>query len=455
MIFSDYLWETIPLIVTFVTAILSSFYQFTHKWQNFVIGLLAALGLFFIGIFFTPSLIHEAAISSLFEISADKFSLFVGGIFCVSLFSGLFPVREELRLSPSFLYLVASGLGIILSNNLFTFFIFWTFQRAIPFVRFVQQIRQEGASGGGTYIVQHLFTFACFIALLILASKQGLMSLSFDEIPVSFFSWPVLILAFIIIYESHGIFPFHSWIHDVVGNLTWYEISSLILSRAGVLLFVKFLMPTLNQDPDIFRVVLLSLSIFSSIYWTVRGIFETHVSKTVTYFYIAQSSLILTGLQADMTAAKGAYLHMMVISFSGTALWSMLSYIQHYTSIKRFNQFYGLAQFYPKLATLFCLFGFCMIGVPLGASFVVEDLVITGLLESHPFLGLGHIMATCLNGILFFLVFSKLFLGQTPFRPKVKNLDMSTWKMTPYAFTLAFMFLVGILPFLFLEKIQW
>ena len=41
--------------------------------------------------------------------------------------------------------------------------------------------------------------------------------------------------------------------------------------------------------------------------------------KTTTYFYVAQSSLLLTGLQADLTAARGSYLHLMVISLSGTA----------------------------------------------------------------------------------------------------------------------------------------
>ena len=241
----------------------------------------------------------------------------------------------------------------------------------------------------------------------------------------------------------------------MVGSLSWYQISRLFLPRAGVLLFVKFLLPTINQDPDVFRVLLLSLAIFSSIYWTIRGIFETNVSKTVTYFYVAQSSLILTGLQADMVAARGSYLHMMVISLSGTALWSLTSYVQRSSSIKRLNQFYGLAQSYPKLATLFCLFGFCMIGTPLGASFVVEDLVITGLLAHQPLLGLGHILATCLNGILFFLVFSKLFLGQSSYPQKIKNLDMTFTQTIPYVLVLLTMFLIGIFPSLFLVKLGW
>jgi NADH-quinone oxidoreductase subunit M len=427
-----------------------------NKSQSVVLGFLGIMALFFIGLFIRNNGVSSFIVSnSIFEVSFDKFSLFLGSIFCTSLFVGLFPIRHENHLASSFSYYILGGLGIILSNNLLTFFVFWAFQRSLPCIHFIRDMKNESTSGGGTFLLQHLFTFGCLVALLVLATMSGTATMSFSQIPAHFFTWPVLILTFIIIYESHGIFPFHSWIHDMVGNLSWYKISSIFLSRAGVLLFVKFLLPTINQDPDIFRNVLLALSIFSSIYWTVRGIFETNVMKTTTYFYVAQSSLILTGLQADMVAARGAYLHMMVISLSGTALWSMVSHVQRSSSIKRLNQFYGLAQSYPKIAVLFCLFGFCMIGTPLGAAFVVEDLVVTGLLEHQPYLGLGHIIATCLNGILFFLVFSKLFLGQSAYPQKVKNLDLDYSQMLPYVAVLIMMFVIGIVPSLFLENLKW
>lgn len=428
----------------------------SKKWQTTILGLLGVCGLFFTGMFFlndgTSALVTS---NSIFELSFDKFSLFLGSIFCVSLFMGLYPIRYESEINPSFLYYILGGLGIILSNNLLTFFIFWSFQRSLPCIRFIRSMKAETTSSGGTFILQHLVVFLCLVGLLVLAGQQGFATASFSDIPGHFFTWPVLLLAFVIIYESHGIFPFHSWIHDMVGNLNWYQISSIFLARAGVLLFVKLLLPTFNQDPDVFRILLLALSIVSSIYWTVRGIFETNVMKTTTYFYVAQASLILTGLQADLVAARGAYLHMMVISLSGSALWSLVSYVQRSTSIKRLNQYYGLAQSYPRLATLFCLFGFCMIGTPLGAAFVVEDLVITGLLEQQPLLGLGHILATCLNGILFFLVFSKLFLGQTSYPQKIKNLDMTLIQTIPYVMVLIMMLLIGIFPSLFLVKLQW
>ena len=447
--------EIIPLLTTFGTAIISCFYELGKRWQDFIIGLLGVLFVFFAYLFFTEDFTSSLAVHTLFDIRYNKIGMFTGGLFCLSLFIGLFPIRKSMTLNSNFLFFIAGGLGIILANNLPTFFFFWTFQRALPGTGFLRDAVHKESTVGATYIIQHLLTFFCFLGLLFFANEQGLLITPMTEFPATFFTWPVLLFSFIIIYQIHGIFPFHSWVHDLVEGSTWYEFSAIFLSRAGVLLFVQLLLPTLKHDPDAFKILLLGLSIISSIYWSFRGIMEKNLNRTANYFYIAQASLLLTGLQADMTAAKGSYLHMMVISISGPALFSILSYIEHTFSMKRSSQYYGFAQYYPMLATLFCLFGFCMIGVPLGASFVVEDLVITGLLEYQPYLGLGHIIATCLNGILFFLMFTRLFLGQNPYSMPVTNKDMPLSQMLPYIIALIMLILIGVLPYLFLEKITW
>jgi NADH:ubiquinone oxidoreductase subunit 4 (subunit M) len=447
--------EGFPLAVGFGAAIISSFYEMGKRWKAFIMFLLIVMTIFFGTLFFFPGLAPGDHAHRMLDLRFNTITIFIGILFSGSLFIGLFPIKEELTLNTRFLCYVASGYGLIMASNLPTFFLFWFFQRMIPVPGFIEDARNNQSGGGGTYIMQHLLTTICFIALMTLGYQANVLDFPFGEIPHSFFTWPVLLLAFIIIYQSHGIFPFHSWVHDINGRLPWYELSCIFLSRAGVLLFVQFLMPTLETDPDGFKLLLLGLSIFSSIYWSFRGLFEKNITTTITYFYVAQSSLVLTGLQADMTAARGSYLHLMVISICGTAMFSIISYIQHHFSLKRPSQFYGLAQYYPTLSTLFCLFGFCMIGVPLLASFVVEDLVITGLLEHQPYLGLGHIFATCLNGILFFMLFSKLFLGQTAYRQQVENLDMRLSQMFPYVIGFIIMVGIGLLPFLFLEKITW
>ena len=441
--------EFFPLLSTFIPAIVSLFYNVGKRWQDYVISILGITFVFFTYIFFTEDFNTIHSVHSFFDIRHNKISIFIGLLYTGSLFVGLFPLRKILSLSSSFLFYIACGLGIILANNLPTFFLFWSLQRFIPMKIFFNEGR------GGSYFFQHALTFLSFLGLMFFASNEGLLITPMTDFPSSFFTWPVLLLSFIIVYQGHGIFPFHFWVHDIAGKIPWYEFSAIFLCRAGVLLFVQLLLPTLKYDPDFFKILLLFLSIFSSVYWSLRGILESHINKKTTYFYIAQASLLLTGMQADLTATKGSYLHMLVISIAGTAIFSILNYVQNSYSFKRKSQYYGLSLYFPKLSTLFCLFGFCVIGVPLGASFVVEDLVIAGLLEYHQYLGLGHILATCLNGILFFLIFGQIFLGPSPFRDTPTNKDMKLLQMVPYLISLLILLLIGIVPGLFLEKISW
>ncbi len=172
-------------------------------------------------------------------------------------------------------------------------------ERGIPGRHFFKNLRDGNSHSGGTFLIQHLFCFICAAALMFKAASQGLIFHPLMEYPAGFFSVEVLLLCFIIVYQTHGIFPFHSWVHDLVDEVRWYELAAIFLSRAGVLLYVQLMLPNYGTEPDVFKIMLLALSIISSIYWSYRGIFETNAQKQVTYFYIAQASLILTGLQAN------------------------------------------------------------------------------------------------------------------------------------------------------------
>ena len=135
-------------------------YTVSKKWQYSILSLLGLFGVFFVTMFFSSDSATSLVTShSIFEMSFDKFSLFLGSVFCVSLFMGLYPLRDSNELAPSFVYYILGGLGIILSNNLLTFFVFWSFQRALPCIHFIRNMKSDHTSSGGTFLIQHFLTF--------------------------------------------------------------------------------------------------------------------------------------------------------------------------------------------------------------------------------------------------------------------------------------------------------
>jgi hypothetical protein len=96
--------EVTPLLTTFGSAILSIFYSFGKRWQDFIIALLGFLALFFLYIFFTEDFTSAFIGQTLFDIRFTKISIFVGALFCGSLFLGLYPVNRTISLSSNYLF---------------------------------------------------------------------------------------------------------------------------------------------------------------------------------------------------------------------------------------------------------------------------------------------------------------------------------------------------------------
>ena len=71
----------------------------------------------------------------------------------------------------------------------------------------------------------------------------------------------------------------------------------------------------------------------------------------------------------------------------------------------------GLVRTAPRMATGFLLLGVAAVGTPGTLGFVSEDLIVQGLLDHHSIAAVIVLITTALNGILLFLAFQRVFLG--------------------------------------------
>jgi NADH-quinone oxidoreductase subunit M len=105
----------------------------------------------------------------------------------------------------------------------------------------------------------------------------------------------------------------------------------------------------------------------------------------------------------------------------------------------------GLAQHAPRLAVFFIVFGLALVGLPGTLSFCSQDLLIHGTLASHPLTGLLLPIATALNAVTIFRLFSRLFLGKrrTGFRVMADALPRERWILSA---GVLFVVLGGLFP---------
>ena len=75
------------------------------------------------------------------------------------------------------------------------------------------------------------------------------------------------------------------------------------------------------------------------------------------------------------------------------------------------DHFLGLSEYTPRLAVFFAVCGLSLVGLPGTLGFCSEDLLIHGTLVSHPQVGLLLPVATAMNAVSLFRLFSKMFTG--------------------------------------------
>jgi len=109
------------------------------------------------------------------------------------------------------------------------------------------------------------------------------------------------------------------------------------------------------------------------------------------------------------------------------------------------SSYLGLAEHAPRLAVFFLVFGLALVGLPGTLGFCSQDLLIHGTLTSHPLTGLLLPIATAMNAVSFFRLFTRLFLGKrrTGFTIQADALPREQWI---FAAGLLLVILGGLFP---------
>jgi len=93
----------------------------------------------------------------------------------------------------------------------------------------------------------------------------------------------------------------------------------------------------------------------------------------------------------------------------------------------------------------FAIFGLTLVGLPGTLGFCSQDLLIHGTLTSHPLTGLLLPIATAMNAVSIFRLFTRLFLGKrrTGFTVMADALPRERWTL---AAAVLFVVLGGLFP---------
>lgn len=211
-----------------------------------------------------------------------------------------------------------------------------------------------------------------------------------------------------------GIFPFHSWVLLGFERSPVLPLGLLLNGHLGAFLLIRFAIPMFPESARLALPLLGVLALMSSLYTAVLALSQKSPVIILALLNVSQAAFILAGLQSrNEVGVAGAMIHWSVVAVATTGLWLVYRSIEaRYAGVARDAGDLGLVTHIPRLAAFFAVCGLALIGLPGTLGFAAEDLLFHGSLESHRLLGVTLPLATALNGITMYRLFSRLFLGR-------------------------------------------
>jgi NADH-quinone oxidoreductase subunit M len=338
------------------------------------------------------------------------------------------------------LFLLGATLLAYSTENLLILLAAWILSE-VPFVF----AKWFGARTWRPFVGLLVSSLAFALAIGLIFASTGIVSLASlrGQSPGGIAAFGLLVIA--VIFRK-GICPAQAWVADAAGTGPAIPTALLLNGHFGALLVAKLIVPLFPRTDELFP-VLSYLAIFTALYVAVRALGEDSPRRLLAFLALSQSACILSGLESRTAEGiAGAIVHWFVVSVSTVGLFGILRLLEvRFGENLTASKHLGLAEHAPRLAVSFAILGLALVGLPGTLGFCSQDLLIHGALTSHPLTGLLLPIATAMNAVSVFRLFSRLFLGKhrTGFTVMADALPRERWAL---ATAVLFVVLGGLFP---------
>ncbi len=338
------------------------------------------------------------------------------------------------------LFLLGSTLLAYSTDNLVILLGAWVLT-ALPFL--VPLFRTHSWRPRASLLLSSI-VLAVAIALIAAHGRPMAIHLLNGQSPGGWFAFALLVLAVIL---RKGVCPAHAWVGDAAQEGPAIPTALLLNGHFGALLVAKVIVPLFPDTARHMFPLLSYLALATALYVAIRALSENSPRRLIAFLALSQSACILAGLESrTVEGTTGALVHWMVVTVSTMGLFGILRLLEvRFGENLTASTHLGLAGHAPRLAVFFVVFGLALVGMPATLSFCSQDLLIHGTLNSHPLTGLLMPIATAMNAVSVFRLFTRLFLGKrrTGFTIMADALPRERWILTA---GVLFVLLGGLFP---------
>ncbi len=326
------------------------------------------------------------------------FSLIVLGLGVVVAFYAISYMKGKERRGVfyfNFILSVMAMLGILMSQDLVSFFIFWEIMTWSSYLMVVYNGNDVQRIGIKYFVFSAIGAYAMLMAIVLVNSMTGSFMIESLISAYPSFGFDMQILIPILLLTGFGvkaaIMPLHVWAPGAYSNapMAYTSIFSGSLSKMGIYGMVIVFTTMLTYVPEgvWFRDVVAWLGGFTAVFGTLWAIKQDDAKKLLAYSSVAQLGYIIVGVAIGTPLAMmaGLFLAVMHGIFKGT-LFMVVGAIERQTGTSNFTEVTGLIRKMPWTFVAALMSIIALAGIPPLGGFVGKWMLYESLITSDHYL---------------------------------------------------------------------
>jgi len=393
------------------------------------------------------------------------FAIAVSSICALSTVFSLSYMRGKERLNFFYfsMFLVEAGmLGVVLSGDLVSFYIFWEVMSWSAFL-LISYNRGPALAAGMKYIVMSVVgSVAMLVGILSLYATYGTLGIPEVASHMASASSGYILFTLIIFGIGFGIksaiVPLHTWLPDAHSEAPspFSAVLSGVLIKMGTygFLLIMYVMVGIKAFLELgsglysFHYILCWLGAITAVIPTFIALLQNDAKRLLAWHSIGQIGYIILGIALGTSLGiAGGVFHILNHATFKALLFLTVGAVEYRTGgVRDLNSLGGLIKRMPLTFVGALVGALGIIGVPLTNGFVSKWLIYkTLILNRHPFLTFAAFIGTWGTLLSFYKFLHNIFLGQLPER--YKDLEKAPFSMQlPIAILSLAVVFFGILP---------
>ena len=303
--------------------------------------------------------------------------------------------RNRNRYHLFVLWTLGAIVGVFLSANLYTTFIFFEIMSLTSLVMVIQDETRAALRAAQTYLaITIIGGLVTLLGLFLLYIQTGTLDMALLPVATaSILNRSKLYIAGILIFVGFGakaaVFPLHIWLPTAhpVAPAPSSALLSGVLTKSG-LFGILVLSTGIFLHNALWGLMLLALGVSTMVIGAVLALFSVDIKRTLACSSMSQIGFILTGIsmqcflgEDNALAVQGTMVYMVNHSLVKLVLFLAAGVIHMNTGKLNLNEIRGYGRGKPLLMYIFSMGALGLAGVPLWSGYVGKTLIHESIVE--------------------------------------------------------------------------